>query len=347
MPEGPIWIFDHPISKNYKGIFLGLYKIDECKLNILWTLAKEGPMPVFQLFRKKKIAEGKKRVDEWMPRVYSLPKISEVLPMMGREGRIGETVTYNYSFVNKKVKELEKGWLVEDLGKGSRRSKIVGLTFAGLLLYLLGSTDKGKFENAVTHYGRWLRFSDLWSQLKEALGQERVAEALDRAVSDFSNLILAKFRVRPINLEFEGLLREELLLQKGSARHESHLRDPDTVGLLQKKKAFILKNSYLAYLAVHDICRLSGKDRSIVERLLPTMTSEEELRYIEGRNDKRNSLLMNRLKEYFPMYARYDFFLTGMFVENLLWKERVPAKAGIQNHMEEPEFEVTLDKEER
>jgi hypothetical protein len=332
MSSGSIWCFERLISKDYLGRFYWNYQIDECMLNLIWTLARKGPLSIYQL-GKEKTTYGKKS-GSWKLRKYYVPDVASMKLQPANKDRTGEEVTYPYSVVHRKVKELENKFLVEDTKRGLRNSRIIELTFLGLLLYLVGSMDKDKFKNAVIHNRCLLPFSGLWDQMNEAIGKERVAEALDQAVKDCSNLRLALFKVRSIGLEFKALLREDLILKKEPLR-AGYVRDPSAVRLVQKEEAQILKNSYLAYLAVHEMLKLAGKHKKEAEELLPHMTFAKELAFIEKRKSIESSILTDRFKEYFTIYVHPAFFLTGMFVNNLLWKKKT------DSYVKEPEFEVT------
>lgn len=335
MSAGSIWVFERLISKDYLGRFRELYEIDECMLNIIWTLARKGPLSIYQLGIEKS-TYGKKS-SSWKFRKYCVPDVTSVTRLLGKKDKTGEEVTYPYSVVHKKVKELEKKLMVEGTKRGLRNSRIIELTFLGLLLYLVGSMDKDKFKSAIIHNGRLLPFSGLWDKMNETVGKERVAKALDQAVKDCWNLELALFKVRSIGLEFKGLLREDLILKREPLRVR-YIRDTNAVRLVQKEEAQILRNSYIAYLAIHDFLELAGKHKKEVEELLPQMTFAKELAFIEKRKSIESSILTDRLKEYFPEFASPEFFLTGMFANNLLWKKKT------DSYVKESEFQVTLDK---
>lgn len=49
-----------------------------------------------------------------------------------------------------------------------------------------------------------------------------------------------------------------------------------------------------------------------------------------------------RLKEFFPKYANIEYFFTGMFVENLLWNEKVVKKASEEPKPKISDFEVEI-----
>jgi hypothetical protein len=173
--------------------------------------------------------------------------------------------------------------------------------------------------------------------MKRGLGPEKVEYALDQAVKDFADIAGVKFKVKHLGLEFEGLLRKGLICEKFDKTEME--RSHEAAEFLKTKEASLLKDSYVAYLAVHDLWKLWNKTTGEIEELLPTLDSERELAYFEGREIDSNSLFRrHRLREFFPKCASIDSFLTGMFVENLLWHEK-PLKR-TQERKPEYDFEV-------
>jgi hypothetical protein len=108
---------------------------------------------------------------------------------------------------------------------------------------------------------------------------------------------------------------------------------------LKSNEALVLRNSYIAYLAVHNIWQLSGKNFRDIESH-NSLKSETELAYFENRQIDSNPLFKgDRLLEFFPKYASIEYFFTGMFVENLLWNKK-PVKETKEAKI--PDFEVEL-----
>ena len=299
--------------------------MDECKINIIWKLGQEGPLSIYRLGVKEK---------------YSLPKVWSEIPRIegAPERKEGEKCMYEYAFIHKKVRELVKSHLVTTSTSKRKEPSIVELTFLGLYVYLLGSMEEDKFARAINHHSSLLRFSGLWWSLVEKLGEKKVNDALDSAVKDFKNLALVKCKIKSLNLEFEGFVRNRMFpTVKAEVVRE---RDATAVELLKRKEGSTLRKSYITYLAVQDLMRLSRQSKTTVKELLPHLESEKELAYFESRKPNSNNLFEgNRLGDFFPEYASAEWFLTGMFVENLLWNEKPTEKGS-----EEFDYEVELQK---
>ncbi len=147
-----------------------------------------------------------------------------------------------------------------------------------------------------------------------------------------------KCKIKSLNLEFEGFVRNRMVpTVKAEVGRE---RDATAVKLLKREEGSTLRKSYIAYLAVQDLMRLSRQSKTTVEELLPHLECEKELAYFESRKPNSNNLFEgNRLREFFPEYASAEWFLTGTFVENFLWNEK-PAEKG----SEEFDYEVEQQK---
>jgi hypothetical protein len=299
--------FAYPLYSNYLSPGIPRWIFGECEISILWALAREGQLAVYDLFRVR----GK-------PRRFILPTLSELreaVETIGKE-KPRSSVSYFYPFILKTVRNLEKQMLVHTSRdtSGIRSKRIVALHLLGLLLYLRGSNDEGKFVNAVKKNGRLLPFSGVWDLLNEKLGSEHVKSALGLAVDSFTGLSLAKFIIRPLNLEFDGLITRRWISEGHNNRVEK------AVEFLKHKEALELLNSYIAYLAVHDIQKLMEEKKKMADVVPDNLESERELAYFERRDtDSRQLFKEGRIKQFFPKYAQVDFFFTGMLVENLIW----------------------------
>jgi hypothetical protein len=322
MATGTVWLFDYPVSKHYKGVHGPLIQIDECELTIVWTLAKEGDLPIYQLYRKKE--KTPKKVALWKQRVYELPEVNGIDALEGSRDRTGKRLKFGYSFIHRTVRKLERKHMIQTSEGTSRNSRIVDLTFLGLLLYLRGSTDKNKFEKAIEHHSNILFLpKETWYMLAKKLDGGKVESGLDLAVRDFVDLNKVRFRANPIGLEFEGFLKHDFGLRENVSGKVCIERNSDMAELLRSKEVSFLRDSYIAHLAVHDFPKLKDKKRKQIDKLLPHLDSESELAYFEGREVSSDPLFKgNRLKEFFPKYASAEYFLIGMFVENLLWQKR-------------------------
>lgn len=323
MPTSISWDFYPLVSKSPASLFkIPTLSVSECELNIIWCLAERGPQSIYDLSKRK----------------YYLPeKISTGLFFRKLTEKHRKGIKYHYPFIYNTVKGLRKRNLVQ-VSKdksGPRTKNIVSLTFSGLMLYLQGSTHKRKFDYAIKNYPKLFPFSKNIETLAKFLGHERVVEALNIAVKDCVCLRKARFRIRHLQLEFEGFLRSVPLFRKTSHGEVLKSRNQKVVNYLKNEDALELRNSYIGYLAVHDIEKLSGRGKEQVENLIPKLDSEKELAYFENKQVKTNQLFKgDRLKEFFPKYAAIEFFFTGMFVDNLLWTKKYIEKKPRENAFE-------------
>jgi hypothetical protein len=307
------WSFDPVVSDNSAGLSIPSLTIDECELCILWTLGEKGKKSIYDLGYKEK---------------YYLPKqvksfVSTEIPAKKAGGR----EPYQYPFVSKTVRQLAKKNLVRITkdSTGDRIKKMVTLTFSGLSLYLRGSDDKNRFKNAINNHPDLIVCARQWHTMREQIGENRCLEALEKTINCCINVLKAKFYIRLPKLEFDGYLNQHY----PSYREREVLleRDMKTSEYLKTKEALVLRNSYISYLAVHDMFELSKKNAGQVKKLLQTLESEKELAYFEKRKTNQTSLFKGeRLKEFFPKYASIEYFFTGMFVETLLWNEKPAEK---------------------
>ena len=285
--------------------------IDEAEINILWFLMREKPTNLYQLMKVK----------------YELPQSLFHGIGLGHKELKKKTVTYHYPSVRHVVIKLEKKKLVrvhKDKSKPIAKV-VVEPTLQGVIFYLRHSNDTGKLANVLENYSDMIPFLRNWDSLVSEL-KDKCARALEDTLNGFFNITETRFRIRPLKLKFEGFLESSKNLLPNPFREENEsfilVRDEDAAGYLRKEEALTLRNSYIAYLIMKDIERLSFESKEEVQRLLAKLDSEKELAYFEKRQVGSNPLFKNgRLKEFLPEYSGIEYLITGMFVKNLLWKK--------------------------
>lgn len=308
-------IFRPVIERGFIGTDFFLYKSET---NILWELGRKGPLSVYKLSKPLEMAEiltsGIDRLTE--------PKI-------------GDNPNYYRDYVSKVIENLEENGMVrkeQDL-KNKRKPIMVEPTIEGLVLYLRESKDRERFDKAMDNYSKYLPFSENWKSLIKKLGMGVVYSALEQAVKKCENLRKGFFRIRNLSLEFQGFVERMFILVELSKVLKD--KNEKTARILQTEEYSILRNSYIAYLAVYDLLNLERNSKNS-EELIPELDSEKELAFFEKREVGSGSLFRGeRLREFFPKYASLEFFLTGMFVENLLWH-----KIGIKATNSRNDFDV-------
>jgi len=327
-----------PITvKKDQGIGVPTLEMDETEINVLWTLCKQGRKSIYDLQVKTKFS-----LKESDPSCVE----SRVPDMTAKEAKaklveLQNPKSYQRTSIYKIVKKLLAKNLVK-LSKdtsGSRTKTIVEPTFQGFILYLQNPLEEGKLEKVLEHYSYVFPFSNKWESMVTVLGKEKCLQALERTIKDFVEIRRARFLLRPLK-KFEGFLESPKMMDREVPHAEvTREKDSDVSHFLNSKDGTLLKKSYIAYLIVHDIDRLSGESKEQAERIISKLESEKELTYLEGRRTDAN-LLFNgsKLKEFLPEHTDLEHFFTGMFVKNLLWNEKIVEKK--KEEPKTPDYEV-------
>jgi hypothetical protein len=292
--------------------------LTECEIYILWALGEEGPMSIYELAHKSRY----------------LPEISPVLESPeGWKSKLKEPQTCDYHFVHTKVRELLKRALIQKgqvpknrEQKGKKKGHVhrdlefkegVGLTFLGLMFYLQNLEKSGrdrneKIKHALDNYRTLLPFSEQWNSLTKDLGEDKCMRAFSKTVREFVDIRNVESEVPSTNQVFDGFVKRPLYDSEPDAKITVE-RDNDVARCLEKKEMSVLRDCYIAYLAVNDIYK-SPEEKEGLE-------SEREFAYFEKRDKSADTLFKGeKLREYLPKYSGIEYFFTGMFVENLLWK---------------------------
>jgi DNA-binding MarR family transcriptional regulator len=313
MPRDLSWYFPKPfLGKNEDCNYSSLH-IDETELNIIWLLGKKGDESIYDLKKTK----------------YDLPKYlpNDVHTFNSQEWkeRSKKQITYHYPSVLQTVKKLAQKGLVTTLkdSSGDRTKRMVRLTFQGLILYLRNTDYKQKFVHAIEHYRSFIPFAEHWESMVKQLGEEETVEALESTLKNFQ-VHNVRFRVKPLGMEFEGFLEGVRLPPIGDGEEEFIFhRNQGVADYLRNEDARMLRDTYIAYLALNDIKRLRWTEKRQLDASLTDLESERELAYFESRQVSSSSLFRGgRIKEFLPKYSRIEYFFTGMFVNNLLWNKR-------------------------
>ena len=323
-----------------KGVARGLPMLDmeESEINILWAVCRQGPKSIYDLKEKTKFQLQL----SWPKRVWiQLPDNLTASEAREMAKDLQKPKSYQRSSIRNVVNELSVKNLVETIKdtSGARIKTIVKPTFQGLVLYLQNPFEKGKLQNILKHYSEMIPFSDKWGSIANGLGEQKRDKALEQTLNDFVDIQRVKFLVRPLKMEFEGFLEDSKIMFK-NAEEENYVlvKDKDVAEYLVSQNAAKLREAHIAYLITKDIQRLSGESKDKVERLLKSLESEKELAYFEKRPVGSCSIFRGkRLREFLPKYSSLEFFFTGMFVKNLLWK-RIAVKEKPKN--ETYDFEV-------
>lgn len=240
------------------------------------------------------------------------------------------------------LRRLERKGLLK-IAKDTSRDRIRQIaqpTFSGLMLYLTNSPKNERFKHVFGHHSDVIPFSSQWHIITNKLGREKCGNALEQTTKDFVEIAKVRFHLRRLGMEFEGFLESpRMLMRKVPESNVVKEKDIEVAKYLESKEAQLLRDSYIAYLIVHDIKELSWESKEETEKLLAGLESERELACLEERQGNPDPLFKGkRLREFLPKYAGIEYFFTGMFVNNLLW-----VKKKIEKVVEEPiktDFEV-------
>jgi len=308
-----------------KGI--PVLNMEESEINILWTLCRDGPKSIYDLREKTKFQLQL----SWPKRVWiQLPNNLTASEAREMAKDLQKPKSYQRSSIRNVVNELSVKNLVEPIKdtSGARIKTIVKPTFQGLVLYLQNPFEEGRLEDVFEHYSKLVPFFSKWDEIKSKLGKEKCKNALEQTVMDFVEIRRVKFQVRSLRLKFEWFLESPKMFMREAPEVDTIREiDTDVAQYLRSKEALLLKKSYIAYLIVHDIHRLSGESKERVKQIVSKLESEKELAYLESKQTEANLLFKdNRLKEFVPENADIGHFFTGMFVKNLLWNEKIIEK---------------------
>jgi hypothetical protein len=311
-----------PIVSKDVPIDFPTLEMEESEIGILWALCKEGPKSIYDLNVHTQFFLQ----PYWPKQVWiTLP---DMTPEEAKEMRnnLLKPRTYHRSSIYKVVEELSKKNLTK-ISKDTSESRIktiVKPTFEGIVLYLRNPFEKQKLENIWKHYSKMIPFSDKWDSIVTVFGEEKCLETLELTLKNFQ-VNNVRFRIKPLAIEFEGCLEGVKVLQTENEKEKFRLERNKTVAdYLKSNDARILRESYIAYLALNDIKKLSFTEKRKLDATLSKLGSERELAYFENRQlSSSNSLFKGgRIKEFLQGYSGIEYFFTGMFVNNLLWDRK-------------------------
>ena len=149
------------------------------------------------------------------------------------------------------------------------------------------------------------------------VGKNIVSQGLARTVSQ--QIFRSPAEIEKINLEFDSFLVKPRPTFPQTVKNKLN---KDFVNFLENNLE--LRNSYISYLATHDIFFLTSEKKwSEIDSCLSDLESEKALAFLEKRNIHDKSLFMSgkRLRKFFPRFATVEYFFTGMLMEKLLLKE--------------------------
>ena len=277
------------------------------ELDIICFLAENGPHSVYDMF-KGPIIQKKPKKPGRPPR----GKREKLFP----KRKSDETVPFEYKRILRHANNLVNMNLLQL--KKLNRKNILSLTFNGFYIYLQDriKTDQ-HFDTAIRSNSGLLPFSEYWNEIVQIVGQNVTSQGLREAV--YQQIYRSSSKIKQIDLEFEHFLVEPRPIFPQIVERKLN---KDFIDFLSKN--LVLRNSYVSYLATHDIFFLTSKKKwSEIDSYLSKLESEKALAFFEKRSIHDKSLFMSgiRLREFFPRFATVEYFFTGMLMEKLLLKE--------------------------
>jgi len=225
-------------------------------------------------------------------------------------------LVYDYKRILRHADKLERLGLLQ-----SKRKKkyILALTFDGFHIYLQNTfvqepdREAKHLDEAITANSKLLPFAKYWNEIVSIVGKNvahrSTAEAIHQRIFRYS------VNIGEINFRFDSFLtKHKPTFPKISKRKQ----DIELVNFVSG--SLELRNSYVAYLAVHDILSLTSQEKWSKRDLhLNNLESEKALAFFEKRDISSKPLFGSgtRLKEFLPKFATVENFFTGLLMEKL------------------------------
>lgn len=285
---------DEPLISNYPGLDL-----DDSEKIIIYKLAQNGPS-------------------------NSENELAKRMKFFLKEQPKWKASSQHNSLVRAAIRRLQqKGFVKTNKTRCENCENIkVELTFHGLFLYLYQRCDMEEdYWNAYKKNRYLFPFNSLWDKMWIRF-EEDMRSAFDKTLRKCRQLKREEFSIDALDAKFEGFIKwRSIITSKEETKAIERKRNMVFLSFLKDQNSKELLMSYIAYLIIQDMPKIQGKTKSQIESLVFELQSEKELALLENRQIKSNSLLIaNRIGEFFPKYGSVEFFFTGMFVNNLLWK---------------------------
>ena len=287
-----------------------LKKVD---LDIIRFLAENGPNSCYSMYK-----------GPIKPRKRGRP------PDEKKWNKLKRNKTKALGYKRKKIlrhasKLVEKGLLRQIKPK---RKEVFALTFNGFHISIPKQDLNAEYLNTVIKSNsNLLPFAKYWNAIVEIAGENIAVQSVYEAL--LQQIYRKPTKIEKISLEFDSFLVEPrpVFPEIGEKKHNREFADYLSINLE-------LRDSYISFLAVHDILSLTlEKKWSVIGSILSNLESEKALAFFEKRNIQNNSLFIpgTRLKEFFPKFAAIEYFFTGMLMGKLLWKEGESKKILLKN----------------
>lgn len=292
-----------PIGSSYiiSESFRTTYNVKRIYLDIIGFFALHGPNPVLAM------TEGPIK-----PRKRGRPPKYKILrePKRNQE----QTINYNYKTALRHAKKLESMGLLKRIKPKGK--ELFALTFLGFHVHMRDpNRNPENLEATIKSNYRLLPFSQFWNELIEIAGEQFVYECLAKAISE--KIYKEQFRIEDLDLIIDLLYIHPKHKPAFQVREDKKVKE--LLELLST--AVTLGNSYVYYLAAHDILFLiEQKKWPKTTNDLINFESEKALAFFEKRSIHEKPLFIpgKQLIKFLKSYYKLRFFFTGMFIDKLL-----------------------------
>ena len=286
-------------------IFLNFVEED-----IIRFLAENGPNSAYDMFEGPVSPKAPRKRGKPPTRTYD----RKILPKRQESKALG----YDYQRILRHADRLVRIGLLQS--EKLKKKIICALTFNGFHVYLQSRSKEAEhLDRAIKSNPELLPFSKYWSEIVHIVRKNMARQSLAKVVSQ--QIFRSRAKIEKINLQFDSFLVKPspVFPQIGEKKHNKEFADYLSTN-------HELRNSYVSYLAVHDVSFLTHQNKwSEIDSILSNLESEKALAFFEKRKIQDSPLFIpgTRLKEFFPKFATIEYFFTGMLMEKLLWKKKL------------------------
>ena len=301
---------DLPIVLITAGDWLDFEEID---VDIIRFLAENGAHTTYDMFKG---LENQRR-----PRKrgrLSLKYKYERKKLLKRD--TSKALDYDHKRISRHTKDLLKIGLLKT--KRLKRKNILALTFHGFHVYLQdGGKENGHLDNVMTKNSDILPLSKHWNELTQVVGENILHKSVTETVSwdTYKQIFRSQVKKDEINFQFYVFFtKPRPVVPEIKIQQILH----GNFGILLSRNDE-LRNSYVYYLAAHDIAFLKSKSLlSEIDTQLEKLESERVLAMFERREVNEKPLFKPRthLMQFLERYGSIEYFFTGMVIEEIIRK---------------------------
>lgn len=282
--------------------------LKKIELDAICFLAENGPHSASDMYKGPAIPRGpRKRGRPPSGKKEKLPRRDET-----------KKLVYDYKRILRHADKLVQMRLLQSEKK--KKKDILALTFDGFHVYLQNiviherDRETKHLGEAITANSKLLPFAKHWNEIVRIVGKKTAHQSVADTIQH--QIFRYPVNVGEINLKFDSFLIEPNPAFPKISKKKQDIGLADFVSRSPE-----LRNSYITYLAVHDILYLTSQDKWSERDLhLENFESEKALAFFEKRDIGSKPLFVSetRLKEFLPKFGTVEYFFTGLLMEKLL-----------------------------